>query len=63
MENALADGGVAAEEIGYINAHGTGTAANDPAEVRAIRSVFAAAPLVSSTKSIAWARAGGFAGV
>lgn len=49
---ALEDAGMRPEEVGYINAHGTGTAANDPAEVRAIRSVFAAPPPVSSTKSM-----------
>jgi nodulation protein E len=38
--------------VGYINAHGTGTAANDPTETRAIRDVFQAPPAVSSTKSM-----------
>lgn len=52
MRAALADGGLAPEEIGYINAHGTGTAANDVTEARAIRSVFAQPPAVSSTKSM-----------
>jgi len=52
---ALDDGGIAAEEVGYINAHGTGTKANDPTETRAIRQVFgslADAIPVSSTKSM-----------
>ncbi|MBN9656659.1 MAG: beta-ketoacyl-[acyl-carrier-protein] synthase family protein [Acidobacteria bacterium] len=52
MRTALAEGGLAPEQIGYINAHGTGTQANDVTETRAIHSVFAHPPLVSSTKSM-----------
>ncbi len=37
MRAALADAGMAAEEVGHINAHGTGTAANDRTECAAIR--------------------------
>jgi len=52
MRAALCDALLAPEAIGYVNAHGTGTPANDPTEVEALRAVFGGTPLVSSTKSM-----------
>jgi nodulation protein E len=55
IEGALADGGLAPEEIQYINAHGTGTAANDETETKAIKRAFgqhATKLAISSNKSM-----------
>ncbi len=55
MAHALADGGLAPESVGYINAHGTSTPYNDKTETLAIKRVFGGhAPklAISSTKSM-----------
>ncbi len=52
---ALREAALNPEDVGYINAHGTGTPANDPTETRAIRQVFGAHAdrlAVSSTKGV-----------
>jgi len=51
---ALNDSGVAPQDVGYINAHGTATLEGDPSEIEALRRVFgdqAKDLAVSSTKS------------
>jgi 3-oxoacyl-[acyl-carrier-protein] synthase II len=55
MQRALDDAGLAPEDIGHLNAHGTSTPLNDSAEARALRKVFGDHTdqiAVSSTKGV-----------
>ncbi|MBO9395967.1 MULTISPECIES: beta-ketoacyl-[acyl-carrier-protein] synthase family protein [unclassified Shimia] len=55
ISGALADAKLNREDVGYINAHGTGTAANDKTECSAVADVFgphADKLMISSTKSM-----------
>lgn len=53
MGRALTDAGLAAEEVGYISAHGTGTRQNDLSEARACRRMMGEhRPYVSSLKAL-----------
>jgi nodulation protein E len=55
ISGALNDAKLNPSDVGYVNAHGTATPANDPTETRALRRVFGAAAdalAVSSTKSM-----------
>jgi 3-oxoacyl-[acyl-carrier-protein] synthase I len=50
MNDCIERSKIPAQNISYINAHGTGTIANDAAEAKAIQRLFGRRPLVSSTK-------------
>lgn len=47
IDESLADAGVRAAEIGYVNAHGTGTRDNDECETRALSATFGQIPTAS----------------
>jgi 3-oxoacyl-[acyl-carrier-protein] synthase II len=66
MELAMADGGIAPEQVSYINAHGTSTPANDKTETLAIKKALgdrAAEVAISSTKSMTGHLLGGSGGI
>lgn len=55
MQDAMAEAGITPADVGYINAHGTSTGANDSAETMAIKYAFgeeATNVAISSTKSM-----------
>lgn len=52
MQKALKCAHIEPCEVGYVNAHGTGTTANDASEACAIEALFGSNVYVSSTKSI-----------
>ena len=54
MRNALSDAGMNADEVQYVNAHGTSTPVGDLAETQAIKTVFGndTRVAISSTKSM-----------
>ena len=55
MQKAMKDAGIGPEQVGFVNAHGTGTTVNDSTETRALHLAFGKhAPklMVSSTKAM-----------
>lgn len=55
VERALSKAGIGSGDVQYVNAHGTGTRLNDPAETAALRAAFDAEAdrlMVSSTKTM-----------
>ena len=51
MSNALNMAGISADQVSYINVHGTGTPNNDESEGKAMMALFGQVPPFSSTKS------------
>jgi 3-oxoacyl-[acyl-carrier-protein] synthase II len=52
IDLCLADAGLAPSDVGYVNAHGTGTPANDDVEARVLAELFPGGTRVNSTKSL-----------
>ena len=66
MQNALRDAGIQAEDVDYINTHGTSTPLGDGAEIKAIETVFGHSAdniNISSTKSMTGHLLGGAGGI
>jgi 3-oxoacyl-[acyl-carrier-protein] synthase II len=52
VRSALDEAGIGPADVGYVNAHGTGTRSNDEIESALIERLFGTKPLVNSTKSL-----------
>ncbi|MGK5628398.1 beta-ketoacyl-[acyl-carrier-protein] synthase family protein [Streptomyces sp. URMC 123] len=52
LRTALRDAGLSPQDIDHVNAHGTATRENDPAEARALRAVFPRVPPTTSLKGV-----------
>ncbi len=52
MRKAIENAGIVPADIDYVNAHGTGTQANDAVEALAVETLFTHSPCMSSTKAI-----------
>ena len=66
MQLAMEEAGITPDQVSYINAHGTGTPANDVAETKAIKTALGEAAYhvpISSTKSMTGHLLGGAGGV
>jgi 3-oxoacyl-[acyl-carrier-protein] synthase II len=64
MRNAVRDGGITADKVDYVNAHGTSTPIGDTLEAHAIRNFFGERKIaVSSTKSMTGHLLGGAGGL
>jgi len=64
MKNAVRDGKIQPQQVGYVNAHGTSTPIGDTLEAHAIRNFFGDHPIaVSSTKSMTGHLLGGAGGL
>jgi len=63
MSQALADAGLTAADIAYVNLHGTATPLNDAMESRAMAALFPASTACSSTKGMTGHMLGGTGGV
>jgi 3-oxoacyl-[acyl-carrier-protein] synthase II len=62
----MKDAGITADQVDYVNAHGTSTPANDPTETQAIKTALGATAhqiAVSSTKSMTGHLLGGSGGI